>query len=222
MDMKTFQFVTMMFVCHDACLRLKELLALKWSDIEFIRFGGNLQAMRIRIHVSKARHTEAPEFLTIPGYFNASGESMCGLTFLAAYMQDAAVLVRRGASMDSLLFPNVRTGQGAQPRETFVSFVRKRLAACGILNPQDYGGHSFRAGGATDLFRGHAHEAVVKMLGRWRSHQAYLIYIRLDPSQSSELIAQAFSTAYQMGVVALEDVDPETVLRLSNDEDDTD
>lgn len=202
-DLRAFQFSVMMLVAHDSCLRLKELLALRWSDISWVMGAdGSPEAVRIRIRVSKSRYEEAAETLEIPVY-HVQGKPMCAVAFLWAYMHDSRALSRRGADMEAFLFPNVRTGQGEQPRQTFVSWVQSRLQACGF-DSAEYGGHSFRAGGATDLFKGNAPETVIRMIGRWRSREAYLIYIRLDPSQKAAIVSKAFSQAYfQMCEAAL-------------------
>lgn len=194
-DLKTLQYTTLMFLAHDGCLRLKEALDLRWSDIEWV-FGadGTPSAVRVRIRVSKARHVEAAETLEIGGY-EVGGVYLCALRCLWVYMQDPEVLARQQGDGEAFLFPNIRTGNSALPRQAFVDWVQGRLAACGY-DEKEFGGHSMRAGGATDLHEGHAPEVIARMLGRWRSREAYLIYIRLDPTKRAAAVSEAYSRAY--------------------------
>lgn len=205
--LKNFQFATMMFVAHDAALRLKELLELRWSDIEFVTSPeGQPELLRIRVRVSKSRYGEASETLEIAPYTMA-GRPASAVHFLWAYMQDPEVQARATEGQESFLFPNVRARSGIQPRETFVSWVRARLQSAGYSSAE-YSGHSFRAGGATDLHKGNAPEVVARSLGRWRSRETYLIYIRLDPAhraaEVSEAFVAAFDNALEMGESAAE------------------
>lgn len=64
------------------------------------------------------------------------------------------------------------------------------------LNPSLYSGHSFRAGGATDLFLQGVPYASVKRYGRWKSDTA-LIYLR-DEIGVSNTVANAFANATGM------------------------
>ena len=65
-------------------------------------------------------------------------------------------------------------------RKTFVAVLRFDIARIG-MDPQRYRGHSFRAGGATDLFAsGQMTHAEIMVMGRWKSLAAALIYFRAD------------------------------------------
>jgi hypothetical protein len=67
-------------------------------------------------------------------------------------------------------------------RRTFVAALRYDLAQLG-MDPRRYCGHSFRAGGATDLFSsGLMTHAEVMTMGRWKTLAAALIYFRADLS----------------------------------------
>jgi hypothetical protein len=67
-------------------------------------------------------------------------------------------------------------------RRTFVHVLRLDIARTG-RDPKQYCGHSFRAGGATDLFAsGSMTHAEVMSMGRWKSLAAALIYFRADLS----------------------------------------
>ena len=65
-------------------------------------------------------------------------------------------------------------------RRTFVAVLRYDIARIG-LDPLRYCGHSFRAGGATDLFAsGQMTHAEIMVMGRWKSLAAALVYFRAD------------------------------------------
>lgn len=194
-DLTILQYCTMMMVAHDACLRTKELLALRWSDVVWVGTPSAITGVKLRIRVSKARHTEAAETLELTSYMLGE-QALSGVHLLWTYMNDARSQARtRGGDKESFLFPNARTGDGEMPRNTFVSWVQTQLSRAGY-DSSEFGGHSFRAGGATDLHAGKAPEAIVRMLGRWRSRETYLIYIRLDPSKRAADVSKAYSDAY--------------------------
>ena len=66
-------------------------------------------------------------------------------------------------------------------RRTFVAALRADIVRIG-KDPKRYCGHSFRAGGATDLFASgimtQADEVMI--VGRWKTLAAALIYFRAD------------------------------------------
>lgn len=196
-DLAPRQYRAMMFLAHDACLRTKELLELRWSDIRWtLDTEQRIVALKVRLRVSKARYTEAPEELEIHPYL-LDGEELCGTQLLWEYMTDLRAQARTKMDQEAYLFPNMRTGSGSMPRSAFVSWVHARLTSTGH-EASFYGGHSFRAGGATDMHEGNAPEKVARMLGRWRSRETYLIYIRLDPSKRAADVSKAFSEAYAL------------------------
>jgi hypothetical protein len=55
--------------------------------------------------------------------------------------------------------------------------------------------HSFRSGGATDLFHNNCRPLYIKFQGRWKS-DAYTIYIRDHPEKRSTEIAKAFTASF--------------------------
>ena len=60
-------------------------------------------------------------------------------------------------------------------------------------NPDNYAGHSFRAGGATELFNRRVPYPIIKKFGRWKSDSA-LDYYR-DEDETGKAVAKAFSRA---------------------------
>lgn len=187
------------FVQHDACLRTKEALNLRWSDVSL----GNdtrsrLQTVRLQIRVSKARYEEAPEAVEFPAY-EIDGMVCCGVRLLTVYMADARVMARQNGNREAFLFPSLSKGAGSrqQTHEAFVRWYQKRLRAAGFESAE-FAGHSFRAGGATDLHTGKVPEVLGRLLGRWRSQEAYFLYLREDPSLQAANIRTAFEVAFQV------------------------
>jgi hypothetical protein len=58
------------------------------------------------------------------------------------------------------------------------------------LDPRQYSGHSFRAGGATDLFTARVPYNIIKKFGRWKSDAAMKYY--RDELDISNSVASAF------------------------------
>ena len=68
------------------------------------------------------------------------------------------------------------------PERSNTNWLRKqvkRVVERVGLNPKRYGNHSFRAGGATDLFVARVPYYAIKKAGRWKSDAA-LVYYRDD------------------------------------------
>ena len=73
-------------------------------------------------------------------------------------------------------------------QQQFVAELRKAL--CMIEeDPQKFGGHSIRSGGATATAQQGIGDATIKLLGRWHS-SAYQVYVRI-PSSSLAGYSQA-------------------------------
>lgn len=180
-----FQALTMAYVAHDGLLRACELLALRWEDLKMFDDG----SVALDIKVSKTTHTRPSETVTFATY-ERHGVLFCGASLLAMYVgRCRALLPCRGSDY---LFPS-SSGEKLD-KAVFVGFMQSKLSQAGIARAEEYSGHSFRAGGATDLFSGGAPPRVIQLSGRWRS-DAYLLYIR-DHWHSRALQAgQAFSLA---------------------------
>jgi integrase len=192
------QHLTQGYLQHDACLRTKEAFSLRWSDVSWeVDATGAVQAAGVTIRVSKARYESAAETVQFPPY-EIGGVMWCAARFLVAYMEDARVLARQGADEESYLFPSLsgKTGSKRGSRTSFVEWFRARLQQVGY-SPDEFAGHSFRAGGATDLHTGQVPEVLGRLLGRWRCREAYFLYLREDPRLQAAQIRAAFEAAWQ-------------------------
>jgi integrase len=79
--------------------------------------------------------------------------------------------------------------RGAFTREYVTSNLRRLLTRAGI-NAENYSGHSFRKGAATDARAAGLTENDIKTLGRWKSH-AWKVYVTQHPEYRLQ-VAQRF------------------------------
>ena len=167
---------TSWLLAHDALLRSVELLNLRVEDVDILS-----SAIVLRIHRSKANQFSGkPEVITLhdDGPFSA-------FRFIKAYNQRFSLTSCDDKSI--YFFPRLEQGfivpsfgHVPMPKGPWVAFLRSHLTACGVSDPSIFKGHSFRPGGATDLWDlGHS-ESEVMLAGRWRSN-AFIKYIRDRP-----------------------------------------
>ena len=79
------------------------------------------------------------------------------------------------------------------------------MAAVGE-NPDHFGTHSLRIGGATALFAGGASETVIRTMGRWSS-DLHRLYVRACFEQCCDWTRRAGSTAFDDMANHFEEVD---------------
>ena len=176
-----FQLLTMAYVAHDGLLRAGELVNLRWEDVTFETDG----TVRLTIRESKVSLVEEYAYFSP---YERSGVAFCGSSLLKWYMEHrASTGTIRPAGW---LFPSASGAKLAKAR--FVTDFQAKLDLARLPGREDFSGHSFRAGGATDLFDGGAPSRIVQLSGRWRS-EAYLLYIRDHWFSRSHAAAQAFA-----------------------------
>ena len=97
-----------------------------------------------------------------------TGQELCPVGALLSY------IARRGLSPGPLF-----RYEGGQPLTyaALVGEVRTALQAAG-LDPSQYAGHSFRVGAATSAAAAGVEDALIKILGRWKS-SAYTGYVQI-------------------------------------------
>lgn len=195
-------YIAMAFLAHDGCFRMGEVLALRWSDVTWeLGPDGTPNVVKIVVRVSKARYESAPEDVRIPRY-KLGGAYLCAVQFLWLYMQQDTVLRRVRGNPEAYLFDTLCAPHRAPTdastnafKSSFMTWLRKLLRKAG-LKPAEFSGHSFRAGGATDLHTGGLPTALGMMLGRWRSQEAYFLYLRERPDLQAAQISAAFESAF--------------------------
>jgi hypothetical protein len=97
---------------------------------------------------------------------------------------------------NALLFPSSHKGAGGKEKtwskQWFRQRVKRSVAMIG-LDPEQYSGHSFRAGGATELFVRRVPYHIIKKFGRWKSDAAMLYY--RDQDDVNRVVGRAFGVA---------------------------
>ena len=105
-----------------------------------------------------------------------TGNELCPVAATLAYM------VQRGPGPGPLF-----KFQDGKPltRQRFVARVHEALTSAGV-DSSAYSGHSFRSGAATTAAKCGVSDAVIKMLGRWKS-SAYQLYIKTPRDQLAKI-----------------------------------
>jgi hypothetical protein len=169
---------------HDGLMRSGEgtsgLLAAEVTVAHFKDHKGRArEALEVMIDRTKTHREKDPVKITISDFDD---------------QWSACKLIQRlkrvsGVGANDYLFPQVKFKRGAPSGldwsktlsyEALVICIKHDVELCG-RDPVDFSGHSFRAGGATDLFAsGELAFAQIMKVGRWRSLEACLIYYRED------------------------------------------
>ena len=89
--------------------------------------------------------------------------------------------------------------------DAMLAIVKRLMAAVGE-NPDHFGTHSLRIGGATALFAGGASETVIRTMGRWSS-DLHRLYVRACFEQCCDWTRRAGSTAFNDMANHFEEVD---------------
>ena len=129
-------------------------------------------SLRIRIKASKTD----PFRQGVDIFMGRTGNELCTVVATLAYM------VQRGPGPGPLF-----KFQDGKPltRQRFVARVREALTSAGV-DSSAYSGHSFRSGAATTAAKCGVSDAVIKMLGRWKS-SAYQLYIKTPRDQLAKI-----------------------------------
>ena len=102
-------------------------------------------------------------------YIGCSKTHICPVLAMSNYM---SLLKDRPQSMPLFIFSN-----GSFLTKTlFIKQVQLLIISCGI-SPNQYSGHSFRVGGATDVASSGLQDWELRLMGHWTS-EAYHRYIR--------------------------------------------
>ncbi len=146
---------------------------------------------RLRIVGSKANQFGDPEWVP----FEAFGEASV-IHFMRKYAARHALDSKDPAAP---LFP-IRPSdpQCMAPMSKALFVARFRMLVGRTTHPaEEFTGHSFRSGGATDLFHGDCRPHTIRLQGRWLS-DAIFIYIRDCPLKRSHEVGRTFARAYEV------------------------
>lgn len=188
--MRHFQHITMCRVAHDALMRGTELLGLLAGHL---LWNSDRTQVTITIHLSKANKTGPAEQVTLSDYGPSSA-----VAFLREYVRIMGI---DNHPLTLPLWPKVHTSGAVDrsqviPKTEFIALLRTLLSEAGYP-PAKFSGHSFRSGGATDLWGSKCcRPQTIKLFGRWRS-EAFWLYVRDNPNLRAVEVATAFATIDQ-------------------------
>lgn len=177
----------MMLICHNSLMRSGELLSgIKVNDIQW---DFHSRSFTIRLFRSKANRKGEPEFIRVVDYQGPSA-----FKFLHEWFNRFNLWV----TGEAYIFPCAYYALDNEATFNFSMNVtktwwRKQLIwALNLVGMETtyYSGHSFRAGGATDLFVARVPYNIIKAMGRWKSDAA-LKYYR-DEVDIATAVAAAF------------------------------
>lgn len=140
-------------------------------SVTFLDLTGGQRYVRLRLVVSKS----VPPKTRVDIYLCATGTTTCPYNALHFLMERH---VNRDA--DAPLFQNEDGGPFRHAQ--FLARTRDllhRAAASKDIDPMEWTGTSYRAGGCSAAFAAGIDHALIKMHGRWRS-DAYLLYAHLS------------------------------------------
>jgi hypothetical protein len=191
-DQQEFLTMMLMFMAHDGLLRSCELFAgMEVGDVEWCE--DNVLSFVITVWRSKANRSGPAELVRVVDHVGPSAYKMLRLWFRAhnLFQKHRCLIIPR------VVFTS-RRGQGNAYRLDFTleattgwwdNVIKLRTSKIG-LDSSKYTGHSFRPGGATDLFSMGVPYPVVMDMGRWKS-DAVIKYLR-DSVMVAQMVADAF------------------------------
>jgi integrase len=150
-----------------AMLRRSEIAALNVKDIEIEEAG-----MKIKIRRSKTNQYGDDD---VRGVVRGNNPDVCPVNALEQWINAANL------NPDDPLFVSFGRyghlkGKNRINKQAIAMMIKSKVKLIG-LNPDDYSGHSLRAGGATEASERGAPDYAIKKQGNWKS-DAYQIYIR--------------------------------------------
>ena len=172
-----FQYAALSRVCHNGLLRSGEGVCIRFKHISW---SADRSRLRLRIHESKCNKKGPPEIIDFVDWGSESA-----VAYLRNYF-DAFDLWKCGG--ESLVFDRYN-------KSAFVLRVKELVRQARIDG--DFAGHSFRAGGASDLYAANVPIESIMKMGRWKS-QAALLYLRCEEVTAIK-IAHAFRLSSEFG-----------------------
>lgn len=154
------QFLALSRTCHNGLLRGGEGVKLSVNDI---LWSHDRRSVRVTVRDSKMNKTGPIELIELTDWGPES--AVASLTLLYDVLGLWSVQDNR------LLFP------AYAEKRLFVDRVKFLSCLAGLDG--DYAGHSFRSGGACDLYASNVPIEAIMRMGRWKS-QAALLYLRCD------------------------------------------
>ena len=159
-NIKDLQFDALSRTCHNGLLRSGEGVKIRTSDLAW---SSDKRTVRVSVHDSKANKTGPSEIVELTDWGPESA------VYVLRILYD--VLSLWEVTDNRLVFDLF------SDKQKFVNRV-KALVALACLDG-DYAGHSFRSGGACDLYASNVPIEAIMRMGRWKS-QAALLYLRCE------------------------------------------
>jgi Phage integrase family len=167
-----------MVVGHDSLQRGGELCS--GYQVSEFRWSWDYLNVTMVLQRSKCNRKGGPQLITIHDY---------GITSGARLLRNHFNRFNLWGRSDALVFPSyIPFGKYDFNKTMSTSQLRSRIKGAINAIGRDstrFGGHSLRAGGATDLFRARVPYPSIKKFGRWKSDTA-LIYYRDEDKISNE------------------------------------
>jgi hypothetical protein len=173
----------------------------KWNKKDHLtrRDLAELTLRRLVLWMHPCKNMHHLKGKTVPLVIGAGGTYLDAVQELANYLG-----LDPDRSEDTPLFRLPSTGEALRDSDV-MAWTRALMAAVG-LDPNEYGTHSYRIGGATALFAQGADPTVIRTMGRWSS-DIYRLYVRACFDRCCQWTAQAGSCAVTDSVVDFDEVD---------------
>lgn len=182
-------FQLMCYIAHDGLLRSAELCSgLLVSDItwDFSNYTAGIRLFRTKTH----RAGNSIEVLL------KKRKGICGYNLLLTWMHKQKLWHRPRQH----LFPHIDKRRKVVNYHKSITYrkwlwtIKFYYAKLGLTG---YTGHSYRAGGATDLLANGVSIQDVQKFGRWKSN-AVLVYYKAEPLQIASKIGKGFARNAKM------------------------
>jgi hypothetical protein len=194
-------FALCMLLCHNGLFRSAEL----FSGLQVNKLVWNHRDKCVTVQIDRSKRNQAggPQFILISDYNGLSAYKLLVEWFDRHKLWNQPELY--------ILPRIISTSNNNYKRDTLKSrrinldftmsgsiywWRRWIVKGCGKigLDSKYYSGHSFRAGGATDLFTARVPFHIIKKMGRWKSDSSCMRYYR-DDIDIAEAVALAFGNA---------------------------
>ena len=168
--------------------RFDRLRHLTRGDLKVVRARDGKLLLKLRMRVLKGRVLTGKTCTVLVG---EGGKLLDAVREVVEYLQMDPVSEEEEAET-----PLFRHADGtAFSRDDVAKMVKRLMAAIG-LDPDRFGAHSLRIGGATAALAAGVSPSLIRLLGRWSS-DVYRIYCRLSAEAAAGMAAVVGSTPFQ-------------------------
>lgn len=171
------QYASLSRMCHNGLLRSGEGIKILFRHLTWSK---DRRSLRLLVHGSKCNKKGPPEEIDMVDWGSGSA-----VAYLRNYFDDFNLWE---SALDSLVF-------NLFDKPAFVARVKELVKLARIVG--DFAGHSFRSGGACDLYAANVPIESIMKMGRWQSDAA-LLYLRCEEVTAIK-IAHAFQMSDKFG-----------------------